>query len=307
MTQYCSALEVKRRWSGDQPTMSTAQDGDIISAIVETTDAFDQEIRSLRGEGEGWSLLAARAYGVQVVSVSGIVQSGTFTLTFGAMTSAAIAATATAVAMQTALDSICGAGHTVVTGAPGGPWTVTFAGTLSGPQPVLVAVDGFTPATSGVLVEEMITGAIVPAARRYTGRGASLLLIDDALEIASVSLIRPDGTLVRVLTPGTDYLPFPINSLPIVGLIMVSGTWDTTPGGVLVVMGPGYCQDVPDNLHKACIDEVIRTIRGGQVGLDDRAGTAPYSAQTITRSWLSTTMRTLYRYRFGGGYLRGGQ
>jgi hypothetical protein len=291
--------------------MSSAQDQVIISEIGDVTDQFQQEIRTMRGEGEGWTLLAWRTYGTQLISVSGAVISGTFTLTFNATTSGALAATSTAAQVQTATDAICGAGNTVVTGAPGGPWTVMFAGTLTGDQPTFVATDTFLgpqgiSSTSQVIVEEMITGSSAGATYRYTGRDGSLLIIDDFQSIEQVKLVNPDNSLVRVLTLGIDYLPYPLNTLPIVGLTRINGRWGDTPGGISVTGNPGYCQTVPGNLHKACIEEVIRGIRGGSAGVDDRLGTEPFAQQTVSRAFLASTNRTLYRYRFGGGMLRAG-
>lgn len=310
MTQFCYALEVKKLLTGDNPTMSSAQDNVIINEIADVTDQFQQEIRTMRGEGEGWTLLAWRTYGTQLISISGSVISGTFTLTFNATTSGALTPTSTAANVQAATDAICGAGNTVVTGAPGGPWTVTFAGALTGDQPTIVATDTFlgpqgASSTSQVLVEELITGSAAGVTNRYTGRDSSLLIVDDFQSVESVQLIHPDGTLIRVLTLGTDYLLYPMNSLPIVGLTRICGRWDDTPGGVSVTGNPGYCQTVPGNIHKACIEEVIRGIRGGSAGVDDRLGTEPFAQQTVTRAFLASTNRTLYRYRFGGGMMRG--
>lgn len=57
---------------------------------------------------------------------------GTFTLSFGGQTTAAIAFNAAASAVQTALEALStiGAGNVAVTGAAGGPYTVTFQNAL---------------------------------------------------------------------------------------------------------------------------------------------------------------------------------
>lgn len=69
---------------------------------------------------------------VQTLTVGG---SGltSFTLTFGGQTTGAIAAAATAATVQAALEALStiGAGNVAVTGSAGGPWTVTFKGTLA--------------------------------------------------------------------------------------------------------------------------------------------------------------------------------
>jgi len=56
-----------------------------------------------------------------------------FTLTFSGQTTAAIAAAATAAAVQAALEALSNinVGDVTVTGADGGPYTVTFGGTLA--------------------------------------------------------------------------------------------------------------------------------------------------------------------------------
>ena len=58
---------------------------------------------------------------------------GTFTLTFNAATTTAIAEAATAATVQAALVALAsvGASNVTVTGSAGGPFTVTFTGTLA--------------------------------------------------------------------------------------------------------------------------------------------------------------------------------
>lgn len=71
---------------------------------------------------------------VQTVSITGSPTGGTFTLTFGANTTAAIAYNATAAAVQTALQALAsiGSGNAVCTGGPlpATAITVEFTGTL---------------------------------------------------------------------------------------------------------------------------------------------------------------------------------
>lgn len=70
---------------------------------------------------------------VQTVTVTGVPTGGTFTLTYSGQTTGAIAYNATATAVQTALTALSnvGAGNVEVTGSAGGPYTVTFQGTLA--------------------------------------------------------------------------------------------------------------------------------------------------------------------------------
>jgi hypothetical protein len=68
----------------------------------------------------------------QLVTISNAT-SGTFTLTYSGQTTGAIAYNAAASAVQTAIQALSnvGAGNATVTGSAGGPYTVTFAGTLA--------------------------------------------------------------------------------------------------------------------------------------------------------------------------------
>lgn len=68
----------------------------------------------------------------QLVTISNAT-SGTFTLTYSGQTTGAIAFNAAASAVQTAIQALSnvGSGNATVTGSAGGPYTVTFAGTLA--------------------------------------------------------------------------------------------------------------------------------------------------------------------------------
>jgi hypothetical protein len=69
---------------------------------------------------------------VQVVTVTGAPDGGTFTLTYGGQTTAGLAFDATSAAVQTALRGLSsiGSSNVAVTGSAGGPYTVTFQGSL---------------------------------------------------------------------------------------------------------------------------------------------------------------------------------
>ncbi len=69
---------------------------------------------------------------IQTVTITGAPTGGTFTLTFGANTTGAIAYNASAATVQAALVALAsiGAGNVTVTGSAGGPWTVEFTGSL---------------------------------------------------------------------------------------------------------------------------------------------------------------------------------
>lgn len=71
---------------------------------------------------------------VQTLTVTGGPTGGTFTITWSGQTTAALAYNATAAQVQTALEALSNIapGDVAVTGAAGGPWTLTWGGTQLG-------------------------------------------------------------------------------------------------------------------------------------------------------------------------------
>ena len=85
---------------------------------------------------------------MQRVTVSG---SGTFTLTFGGQTTGNLSKTTTTAAqLQSALQGLSsiGTGNVTVTGNTGGPWTVTFVGTLGNQNVAQMTSGGATVTTT---------------------------------------------------------------------------------------------------------------------------------------------------------------
>lgn len=84
---------------------------------------------------------------VQTVTITGSPTGGTFTLTFDGQTTAAIAHNATAATVRAALEALSNipTGDVTVTGSAGGPYTVTFVGSLGGKnQPAMTATASLT-------------------------------------------------------------------------------------------------------------------------------------------------------------------
>lgn len=100
---------------------------------------------------------------VQTVALLGSPTAGTFTLTYGANTTTGQAYNISAANLQTtlrALGSIGGA-NVNVSGVDGGPWTVTFVGTLAGTDVNLMTGSGSgltVPGTQACTVTEVTTG-----------------------------------------------------------------------------------------------------------------------------------------------------
>lgn len=103
---------------------------------------------------------------------------GTYTLTFGGQTTAAIAFDATAAQVQAALRALStiGSAGVTVTGDAGGPYTITFAGALSGlPQTDITADDTNLTGGAGTAV---IAEATAGVRGDYRGAPVKQPLID---------------------------------------------------------------------------------------------------------------------------------
>lgn len=103
---------------------------------------------------------------VQLVTITGSPTGGTFTLTYGGQTTAAIAYNAAAATVQTDLEALStiGAGNVSVSGSAGGPYTVEFIGDLAGqPLSEMTAsgaslTGGTSPSVTVVTLTDGLTG-----------------------------------------------------------------------------------------------------------------------------------------------------
>jgi hypothetical protein len=145
----------------------------------------------------------------QLVTINGGPTGGTFTLSFNrgtVQTTAAIAYNAAASAVQVALEALSniGAGNVAVTGSAGGPYTVTFQGTLAGvnvnaltatpsltggssPSITVTTTTQGSPATATITVGTLapnnpykgrvVTGVILDGATGYTNIVPGIIVI----------------------------------------------------------------------------------------------------------------------------------
>jgi len=144
---------------------------------------------------------------VQTVTISGTPTGGTFTLSFGGQTTSALAYNASSSAVQTAflaLSSV-GTGNAKVTGSAGGPYTVTFSGTLgNASRAVITAASSLTGGTSpAVAVAHTTTGVAATPNITVTGSngGPWTVTFGNLLANENVALIAADNTN---LTGGTN-------------------------------------------------------------------------------------------------------
>lgn len=108
---------------------------------------------------------AKAALEVQTLTIGGGPTGGTFTLTYGGQTTGGIAFNAGSAAVQTALQGLSsvGSSNATVSGGAGGPYTVTFGGTIGGKATALTA--------SGAGLTGGSSPSVTPAA---TGEGDAL-------------------------------------------------------------------------------------------------------------------------------------
>jgi hypothetical protein len=147
---------------------------------------------------------------VQQIAITGAPAGGTFTLTCGANTTAAINWNATAAQVQTALQALAsiGAGNALVTGGPGPatPFVVEFAGTLAKAAEALITLttNSLTGGSSpSVSITRLAGGSGVYTAITPTGTPPFTLFRANA-RIAFAQAIP--GALVRLHSG--NYFPY---------------------------------------------------------------------------------------------------
>jgi hypothetical protein len=301
---YALVDEVKARMSQDAPNMGSGKDQSIADKILEVSRDIDRKVALKRGDLESsFSFLADQPYGRQVVSLSSTPRpgSGALTLFFKGSSTTPIAYDADAAAFQSALDDLAtvGAGNSVASGNPGGPWTIDFAGSLSGPQPAMSGYASVDTLGATVTVQRVVTGvASVPSERRFVAvpdlHGA-ILPIHACLEVVGVTLYAVNG---RGLTEGTDYMTWPLNGTPIEALKFMSNVewepwsqrytmWQPWPATYGVTARWGYSSYVLEDVRETCIIEVIRSLIGDVAGNDDRLGTTPFGSVVTAKAFTS--------------------
>jgi hypothetical protein len=120
--------------------------------------------------------VAAAANEVQTVTLGASNTGGTFTLTvsspIGSGTTTALAYNAASATVQAALVAIVGSGNVTATGSAGGPYTVTFLGTLAGmPLPFMTGAGAMTGGTNTVTIAHGTVGSTLGTYAAYVNAG----------------------------------------------------------------------------------------------------------------------------------------
>ena len=297
---YCYVDEVKARLSQDVPNMGSGRDQSIADKIIEVARDIDRKVALKRGDLEtSFSFLADQPYGRQVVSLSATPRpnTGVFYLSFAGATTGPIAFDADGTAVQAMLENTTGfsVGDVSVAGNPGGPWTVDFAGELSGPQPVMTGYADVGVLGASVTVLPAIEGkAEVPSMRKFQARRdiyGQILPIHACVEVLDVATYAPDGSVIRTWLPGVDYMTWPLNGTPIQALKASSSfqslTWPEWPNYVGVRSRWGMATYVLPDVRETAIIEVIRSLLGDVAGNDDRLGITPYGSIITAKAFTS--------------------
>lgn len=134
---------------------------------------------------------------VQTITLTGVPTGGTFTVTYSGQTTSAIAYNASAGTVQTALIALSNIGPSdvVVTGSAGGPYTVTFGGTLAATNLAEMTASGasLTGGSSQAIAVDAVTASSGPnhwdTAANWLPSGAPANGDDVRFEIGSVNCL----------------------------------------------------------------------------------------------------------------------
>lgn len=292
---YCTLEDVKSSLSGDVPNMGSSHDQSLVNKIMEVSRDVDRKVSECRmGSDELFSFLADQLYGRQVVYLSSTPAptTGSFVLAYAGQITSDISFDADGATVQAALEALStvGAGNVSVFGFAGGPWTVDFAGDLTGPRPSMTGRATTDQADASIVVLPAIQGvSVVPSARQFRSTPelyGEILPIDDCVEVVEVRTISL-GVTSRIWTPGVDYLPLPSRGTPIEALKCLVDPWPEWPDVVEVEARWGYRAEVPTDVRETTTIEVIRSHFSGLVGNDDRLGMTPFGSVITSKAFTS--------------------
>ena len=156
-------------------------------------------VNSLQAENMAGSAVTAQitaAYASAMISLTGSPSGGTFTLTYGGHTTTGIAWNATAATVQGALAALSsiGTGNVSVPALDGGPWKVTFQGSL-------IAADPTTITASGAGLTGGTTPSVTVGPQYVT---SSYVAAQNALLATPLYVQTQDATLTAITRVGAN-------------------------------------------------------------------------------------------------------
>ena len=160
---------------------------------------------------------------IQTISLLNTPYKGTFTLTFGGYTTTPIAYNASIATVQTILQALTsiGSGNCIVGGTTGGPWIVTFTGTLgNAAQAVIVANATGLTSPLGLLGTINVNTASVQQALGLNNFFSDVLEIDFIPAGGSLTpVIQTSLTVSNQMITGTPATPTPTPTYPLLSYV----------------------------------------------------------------------------------------
>jgi hypothetical protein len=180
-------------------TFTLTYSGQTTGAIAYNASAaaVQTALQALSNIGAGTS----GTYATQELTINGAATGGTFTLSFGGQTTSGIAYNAAASAVQSALQALSSIGSgnaTVEAGQAGGPYNITFAGTLVGPRSLITAsaagLTGGAGANSEILVTNLATGTAGTPNLTVTGSAGGPYTVNFGGTLADTNVAQMTAT-----------------------------------------------------------------------------------------------------------------
>lgn len=195
---------------------------------------------------------------VQTVTITGSPTGGDFTLTYAGQETGDIVYNALGSAVETALEALpnVGSGNVSVSGGAGGPYVITFQGSLGGRDVVtLVATPDFTGGTAPSAAVTVTTPGASPVPGRMSSAVSSTLalrtMIVDVAPPAAACGCRPllDPSVealesISGVTAGrtVTFTPDPADIIAPVWYDFGDGTWDYLAPGAMGATSHTYAQ-----------------------------------------------------------------
>jgi autotransporter-associated beta strand protein len=189
----------------------------------------------------------------EVQTISTIPTSGTFTLSFGGIATAAIAFNADATAIQTALEAVVGTGNVVVTGNVAGPFTATFQGALGNTN-----VEQLTSTTTTIVFGTTTAGqgGVDVTSGASLELDGGLTINNETVILAGTGIVNGPVSALNTGITGTGALRSLTGSNLLNGSVVINGATGANDSiavdsGTLTVSGNIFQQVASINLVKS--------------------------------------------------------
>jgi hypothetical protein len=141
---------------------------------------------------------------VDTITINGVPTGGTFTVTVGGVTSAAVAFNATGAVFQTALEAMSNiaVGDVTVAGGAGGPYTATWARAFASQPITLTFGNALTGGTTPTITYVKTTAGVLPTVG-----------VNSTLNGGVVAMTTANSSVAGAIVPGTNIVPSSFGSV----------------------------------------------------------------------------------------------